>query len=79
MFVVNMAAVGTVLARQAPGALEEKGQLAGVVHARIAFPEAAAIGETVLTTAPEGPAAFEVGRVYRAVKVAHASQVRGAA
>jgi chromosome partitioning protein len=71
LFVVNLAQTGTVLARQAPSALEAHGQLAGIVHARIAFPEAAARGETVLTTEPDGPAAWEVGKVYKAVHNAH--------
>jgi chromosome partitioning protein len=66
-FVVNCAATGTVLAREAPGALEEHGELAGIVHTRIAFPEASAVGETVLTTEPDGPASFEIRRVYKAL------------
>jgi chromosome partitioning protein len=79
VFVVNMATVGTVLARRAPGALEAHGQLAGIVHARIAFPEAAAIGETVLTTEPGGTAAYEIGKVYRAAQTAQTTHVKGAA
>lgn len=68
LFVVNRAAAGTVLARQTPGALEESGgEVAGVVHQRIAFPEAAATGESVLTTDPNGPAAVEIRRLFRAV------------
>lgn len=67
MFVVNRASIGTVLARQAPGALETSGELAGTVHQRIAFPEAAAVGESVLTIEPTGAAAFEIRRVYKAV------------
>jgi chromosome partitioning protein len=78
LFVVNSAAAGTVLARQTPGALAEHGELAGVVHARIAFPEAAARGETVLTTEPGGAAAFEIGRVFKAVQTAQAAHGGGA-
>lgn len=79
LFVVNMAAVGTVLARQAPEALEAHGKLAGVVHSRIAFAEASAVGETVLTTEPEGPAAYEIAKVFKAVQTAQAANLRGAA
>jgi chromosome partitioning protein len=64
-FVVNLAATGTILARQTPGALEPHGELAGIVHARIAFPEASAVGETVLTTEPNGDAAREIRQLYK--------------
>jgi chromosome partitioning protein len=67
LFVINLAAVGTVLSRQAPEALEDHGELAGIVHSRIAFAEAAAVGATVLTTEPNGPAASEVRALYKAV------------
>jgi chromosome partitioning protein len=72
VFVVNRASTGTLLAREAPGALEGHGELAGVVHQRVAFPEAAARGEAVLTTEPNGPAAFEIRKLYRAVSEARA-------
>jgi chromosome partitioning protein len=71
LFVVNLAASGTVLARMTPSALETHGEVGGVIHARIAFPEASAVGETVLTTDPDGPAADEVVKVYKAVHTAH--------
>ena len=65
MFVVNRATRGTVLARQAPSALEGSGEIAGVIYQRIAFPEAAAIGESVLTIESDGAAAFEIRRLFK--------------
>jgi cellulose biosynthesis protein BcsQ len=38
-----------------------------VIHQRVAFAEAAAVGESVLTTQPNGPAADEIRRLYREV------------
>jgi chromosome partitioning protein len=67
LFVVNRAHRGTVLARELPAALEESGAIAGVVHQRIAFPEAAAAGESVLTTQAKGAAAIEIRRLWRAL------------
>ena len=65
LFVLNRAIAGTTLARQvqALGELE----LVATVHQRIAFPEASAAGESVLTREAEGAAAFEVRRLWRAV------------
>lgn len=68
LFVLNRASMGTVLARKAPGALKEHGELAGVVHQRIAFPEAAAVGESVLTVDPDGAASDEIRHVFRVIK-----------
>jgi chromosome partitioning protein len=68
VFVVNRASTGTLLAREAPAAIESHGELAGVVHQRVAFPEASARGEAVLTTEPQGPAAFEIRRLYKVVR-----------
>jgi chromosome partitioning protein len=66
LFVVNRAAAGTVLAREAPTAIAERGEVASVViHQRIAFAEAAANGECVLTTDPSGAAAEEIRALYR--------------
>jgi len=76
LFVVNRAGAGTVLAREAPEALKGRGELAGVVHQRIAFPESSAMGESVLTREPKGAAAAEVRKVWRAVSRA---AVRGKA
>ncbi len=73
MFVLNRASMGTVLARTAPAALQDSGELAGVVHQRIAFPEAAAIGESVLTTEPNGSAALEIRRIYKFISSAKAA------
>jgi chromosome partitioning protein len=68
LFVVNRANSGTVLAREAPAALADKGDVASVViHQRIAFAEAAAAGESVLTTEPDGAAAGEVRELYACV------------
>ena len=66
LFVVNRAAMNTVLAREAPVALAQKGEVADViVHQRIAFAEAAATGESVLTTDPDGQAAGEIRALYK--------------
>jgi chromosome partitioning protein len=67
LFVLNRAAARTLLAREAPKLLSEAGRLVGVIHQRIAFPEASALGESVLTMAPSSPAASEVRRLWRAV------------
>jgi chromosome partitioning protein len=66
-FVINRASVGTVLAREMPSAIAGSGELAGVVHQRIAFPEAAAVGESVLTTEPDGAAAFEIRKLHKTI------------
>jgi hypothetical protein len=57
-----------VLARQAPTALEASAKIAGVVHQRIAFAEASAVGESVVTTDPHGALALEITRLWRAVR-----------
>jgi chromosome partitioning protein len=68
LFVLNRASTGTVLARDAPAALKEYGELAGVVHQRIAIPEAAAVGESVLTVEPNGAASEEIRHLFRIVR-----------
>ena len=68
LFVLNRASTGTVLARETPGVLRQQGQLAGVVHQRIAFPESAAVGESVLTFEPDGAASIEIRNLFRAIK-----------
>ena len=66
LFVVNQAATNTVIARETPDALAEVGTTAPVViHLRVAFPEAANIGESVLTTVPESAAAEDVRSLYK--------------
>jgi len=65
-FVVNRAIARTELAREAGTAIE--GEVAGTLHQRIAFPKAAEHGESVLTLAPDGAAAHEVRRLWRAVR-----------
>jgi chromosome partitioning protein len=68
LFVVNRAGINTVLGREAPNAIAKKGEVASVViHQRIGFAEAAAIGESVLTTDPEGPAADEIRALYKSL------------
>jgi chromosome partitioning protein len=65
LFVVNQAATNTVIARETPDALAEVGDTAPVVvHLRVAFAEAANVGESVLTTQSEGLAAVEIRDLY---------------
>jgi chromosome partitioning protein len=64
---VNRAAPRTVLARTAPASLAEieSAELAAtIVHQRIAFAEAAATGESVLTTEPDSAATRELMALY---------------
>ncbi len=76
-WVVNRASTGTKLARQAPAVLATAGAVAPtVVHQRIAFASSAAIGESVLTTDPDSPAAREVLGLYHDIT---ADQLRQAA
>ena len=75
LFVLNRAHRGSVLAREAPQALEQHGALAGVVHQWIAIAEASAAGESVLTWQPKGGAAVEIRRLWRALGRTHAAQV----
>jgi len=73
VFVVNRAAVNTRLAREAELELRKAGgRLAGVVHQRIAFPDAASRGESVLTSRAADAAADDIHRLWRAVKGARA-------
>lgn len=68
LFVINQAATNTILARETPDALAEVGDTASVViHQRVAFAEAANIGESVLTTQADGPAAVEIRELYNYV------------
>lgn len=68
LFVVNRAGINTVLAREAPAAIATRGEVAeAVVHQRIAFAEAAATGESVLTTEPDGQAADEIRALYKTI------------
>jgi chromosome partitioning protein len=69
VFVVNRAAVNTRLAREAEEELRKtRGELAGVVHQRVAFPDAASRGESVLTSSGAEPAADDIQRLWRALK-----------
>lgn len=68
VFVINRAEVGTVLTRETPDALGERGEvLDAVVHQRIAFKTSALDGESVVTMADGGAAAKEIHAVYRAI------------
>jgi len=68
LFVINRAHRSANLSREAASSLEGRVPVASVViHQRVAFAEAAAIGESVLTTQPNSPAADEIRRLYREV------------
>jgi chromosome partitioning protein len=65
VFVLNRASTNTRLAREAEAELRKAGaELAGVVHQRIAFPDAASRGESVLTSL----AADDIRRLWRRLK-----------
>jgi chromosome partitioning protein len=69
VFVVNRAGKNTHLAREAEAELRNSGgELAGVVHQRIAFPDAASRGESVLTSSSAEAAADEIRRLWRTLK-----------
>jgi chromosome partitioning protein len=69
VFVVNRAGAGTRLAREAEEELRKSGgELAGVVHQRVAFPDAASRGESVLTSRAADAAADDIQRLWRALK-----------
>jgi chromosome partitioning protein len=69
VFVVNRASTNTRLAREAEEELRKAGgELAGVVHQRIAFPDAALRGESVLTSSAMLLAADDIRRVWRQLK-----------
>jgi chromosome partitioning protein len=69
VFVVNRAATNTRLAREAEEELRKNGsELAGVVHQRVAFPDAASRGESVMTLRAADGAADDIQRVWRALK-----------
>ncbi len=67
-FVINRASANTRLAREAEAELVAAGgELLGVVRQRVAFPETATRGESVLTGATT-PAADDVWRIWRGLK-----------
>ncbi|MGH7436526.1 MAG: hypothetical protein ACRENE_12705 [Polyangiaceae bacterium] len=69
VFVINRAARNTRLARDAERELRSSGgELAGVVHQRVAFPDAASRGESVLTSASTEEAAADIRRLWRELK-----------
>lgn len=66
-FVVNRKIAGTVLGRDVDEALAryELPVLQSHIHQRIAFAEAAALGQTVQETAPQSPAAGEIAALVQ--------------
>jgi len=69
IFVLNRASTNARLAREAEVELRKAGgELAGVVHQRIAFPDAASRGESVLTSSSTEAAADDIRRLWRNVK-----------
>jgi chromosome partitioning protein len=69
VFVINRASTNTRLARDAEAELRNSGgELAGVVHQRIAFPDAASRGESVLTSSANQAAADDICRLWRVLK-----------
>ena len=74
-FVLNRAGRGTRLAAEAEQELRKSGgHFAGVVHQRVAFPDAASRGESVFTTPGALLAATDVQRLWRALKALHVSK-----
>lgn len=69
LFVLNRANARTVLARQTPQALRTYGSVAPMmIQQRIVFAEAAALGESVVSTEPQGEAAREVRSLYQWIR-----------
>jgi chromosome partitioning protein len=69
VFVVNRAAANTRLAREAEEELRKNGgEFAGVVRQRVAFPDSASRGESVLTSSAAESAADDIQRLWRALK-----------
>jgi chromosome partitioning protein len=61
VFVVNRTAANTRLAREAEAELRKtRGEIAGVVHQRVAFPAAASRGESVMTSHAADAAADDI-------------------
>jgi chromosome partitioning protein len=67
-YVINCALGSTRIAREAEVSIGQEGELAGVVHLRTSFREAAKIGESVLTFGGDDAAAHEIRRLYRALR-----------
>ncbi len=69
VFVLNRAGAGTRLAREAEDELRKSGgELAGVVHQRVAYPDATSRGESVLMSRAADAAADDIQRLWRALK-----------
>lgn len=65
LFVANRAAPRTMLTRSARETMAERGQIAEtIIQHRVAYPEAATIGESVLTVQPSSPAALEIDNLF---------------
>lgn len=78
VFALNAADGRTRLAKAALDALGQVGELAPVVIApRVAYAEAATQGEAVFTLAPEGPAADEIARLWRALEAPREGEAHG--
>ncbi len=68
LFVLNRAHPSANVSRNAEHAIEEAGDKARtVIHQRVAFAEAAAVGESVLTLQRDAQAADEIRRLYREI------------
>ena len=69
VFVINRAGTNTRLARDAEAELRKSGgELAGLVHQRIGFPDSASRGESVLTSSATQAAADDIRRLWRKLK-----------
>lgn len=66
-FVLNRAAVGTRLARDAAKALRGA-EFVGVVHQRVAFGDTSLVGESVLSSPAASLAAAEIEKLWRALR-----------
>lgn len=67
-FILSQATRGATLVTQAMTALSHHGPVAGVVHSRVGFAGVLSDGRTVLEHEPKGPAAAEIGELWKFVK-----------
>ncbi|WP_437804552.1 ParA family partition ATPase [Sorangium sp. So ce693] len=68
LFVLNALDSRTTIGRAAIEALSQYGEVAPTIAPRVAFAEAAAAGEAVLTTAPDSAAAAEIRALWAALR-----------
>ncbi len=74
-FVLNRAAPGQRLTREADDAIAARGgQCVGIVRQRVAFPVAASRGESVLTSPAAADAAHDIAALWRTLKGMHESE-----